>query len=215
LNKEGIGTLIALLVVAVVLTALAVWIPKLYSVLYAAVAWLLVVFTVYFFRDPEREVPQGEGIVVAPADGKIIEISETFEREFLQSTAHKVSIFLSIFDVHVNRIPVDGQVAYFRYRRGAFHAAFRPSASIENEQAVIGIETKHGKVLFKQIAGIIARRIVCNVREGYRVKRGERFGMIKFGSRVDLFLPRDAQLQVQLHQKVKAGTTIIGVMAHD
>lgn len=215
MNKEGIGTLIALLVVAVVLTALAVWIPKLYSVLYAAVAWLLVVFTVYFFRDPEREVPQGEGIVVAPADGKIIEISETFEREFLQSTAHKVSIFLSIFDVHVNRIPVDGQVAYFRYRRGAFHAAFRPSASIENEQAVIGIETKHGKVLFKQIAGIIARRIVCNVREGYRVKRGERFGMIKFGSRVDLFLPRDAQLQVQLHQKVKAGTTIIGVMAHD
>ncbi len=215
MNKEGIGTLIALLVVAVVLTALAVWIPKLYSVLYAAVAWLLVVFTVYFFRDPEREVPQAEGIVVAPADGKIIEISETFEREFLQSTAHKVSIFLSIFDVHVNRIPVDGQVAYFRYRRGAFHAAFRPSASIENEQAVIGIETKHGKVLFKQIAGIIARRIVCNVREGYRVKRGERFGMIKFGSRVDLFLPRDAQLQVQLHQKVKAGTTIIGVMAHD
>jgi phosphatidylserine decarboxylase len=215
LNKEGIGTLIALLVVAVVLTALAVLMPKLYAVLYAGIAWVLVGFTVYFFRDPEREIPEGEGVVVAPADGKIIEISETFEREFLKSSAYKVSIFLSVFDVHVNRIPVSGRISYFRYRRGAFHAAFRETASFENEQSVIGIETEGGKVLVKQIAGIIARRIVCNVREGYEVRRGERFGMIKFGSRVDLFLPKDTRLQVELHQKVKAGTTIIGVMAHD
>jgi len=178
----------------------------------AAVAWLLVVFVLYFFRAPERAIPADEKAIVSPADGRVIEVREVTEQEFLQGTAIQVSIFLSLFDVHVNRIPMSGRVTYYRYEPGRFHVASKPRASVENEHTAIGIESPSARLLFKQVAGILARRIVCSVREGQEVRRGQRFGMIKFGSRVDVFLPPSVTLGVRVGQKVKGGETIIGAL---
>lgn len=122
-----------------------------------------------------------------------------------------MSVFMSIFAVHVNRLPVSGQVKYVKYNSGKFLPAFKDKASLENEQTELGIENDHGRIILKQIAGIFARRIVCKVKPGDSVKAGERFGMIKFGSRVDLFLPENVEIKVKLNQKVKAGETVIGV----
>jgi phosphatidylserine decarboxylase len=145
----------------------------------------------------------------------VIGIDEIDETEFMQERTRRVSIFLSVFNVHVNRVPCEGEVKYFRYKSGRFLVASQPNASVENEQSVIGLETLHGKILFKQIAGILARRIVCDLREGHRVQRGERFGMIKFGSRMEVFLPLDAEVKVRLREKVKAGESIIGEFKHE
>lgn len=166
--------------------------------------------TVFFFRDPERVIPNGKGEVVSPADGTVIGIDEVEEPLFLQGRARRVSIFLSIFNVHVNRVPVEGTVKLVQYHRGRFHVASQPQASSENEQSVIGVESPWGRVLFKQIAGLIARRIVYNVREGMVVRRGERFGIIKFGSRMEVYLPLDTEIKVRLNDKVRAGESIIG-----
>jgi len=177
--------------------------------------WTATAMCAFFCRDPERQPPTGEGEVVAPADGRVIGIDEVDEPEFLHSRAWRISIFLSIFDVHVNRVPVDGVVRLFRYQRGRFHIASQPEASVENEQAIVGVESSLGrKILFKQIAGVLARRIICDLREGYRVRRGERFGIIKFGSRMEVFLPLDAEIRVRLREKVRAGESIIGIIKH-
>jgi phosphatidylserine decarboxylase len=172
-------------------------------------------FTAYFFRDPERTIPNVPDAVLSPADGKVIEIQNEFEKEYVKAPTTRISIFLSVFDVHINRIPMDGTIRYFRYHKGSFVKAYKREASSVNEQTVIGIENRKTKILFKQIAGILARRIVCHVREGGIVKRGERFGMIKFGSRVDIFLPKEFEIKVKLNQKVKGGLSIIGVMIND
>ncbi len=182
---------------------------------FSVVFWLLTAFTIFFFRDPERETPAGFGLVVAPADGTVIGIDEVEEPEFVKAQTRRVTIFLSPFNVHVNRVPYDGEVKFFRYQRGRFLVASLPAASTENEQSIIGLETSEGKILFKQIAGILARRIVCEIREGHRVRRGERFGMIKFGSRMEVFLPRSMEIKVRLREKVKAGESIIGEFKHD
>ena len=181
----------------------------------SVVLWLLTAFTIFFFRDPERNIPAGFGLVVAPADGTVIGIDEVEEPEFVKAPARRVTIFLSPFNVHVNRAPYDGEVKLFRYQPGRFLVASLPAASTENEQSIIGLETVEGKILFKQIAGILARRIVCEIREGHRVRRGERFGMIKFGSRMEVFLPRSMEIKVRLREKVKAGESIIGEFKHD
>ncbi|HDP98109.1 MAG TPA: phosphatidylserine decarboxylase family protein [bacterium] len=139
-----------------------------------------------------------------------MKIEEVEEEIFFKQKVRLISIFMSVLDVHVNRMPIDGRVTYFNYQRGKFHRAFKDDASYENEQTVIGIENPRTRLLFKQIAGIIARRIVCPVREGWKVQKGERFGMIKFGSRVDIFLPNNVNLLVKLNEHVKAGETIIG-----
>jgi len=210
LAKEGIPVILALGLFSILITVGAVLNQGIVFKAMAVICWLLVLFAIYFFRDPERKTPIEENIIVSPADGTVILIEELQENEFFKSSIQKVSIFMSVFDVHVNRIPIDGCVAYFNYQKGKFLPAYKDDACYENEQTIILIENENIKILFKQIAGIIARRIVCHLREGRKVKQGERFGMIKFGSRVDMFLPSKVMLDIKLEQKVTAGKTIIG-----
>ncbi len=172
----------------------------------AAVLILLGAFVLYFFRDPERAIPSDPDAVVSPADGRVVEIVD----EMLDSKpGRRVSIFLSVWDVHVNRAPVAGEIRRIEYRPGRFYAALRSRASAENEQNVIRLATPRGEMVFKQIAGWIARRVLCWKGEGERVTLGERVGMIRFGSRVDVWLPADAELLVRRGQKVAGGSSIL------
>ncbi|HEY4715880.1 MAG TPA: phosphatidylserine decarboxylase family protein [bacterium] len=168
-------------------------------------------FSVWFFRDPERGIPFDPNTIIAPADGKIIKVEQVSEDPYFRREMKKVSIFMSVFNVHVNRIPCDGVVDEVRYRPGKFVVASLDKASDDNEQNAVIIKRQNGeKVAFVQIAGLIARRIVCRLKKGDNVKRGQRFGMIRFGSRVDLFLPPYAQLTVTVGDKVNAGSSILG-----
>jgi len=173
---------------------------------------LLFIFTLNFFRDPERITPQGERLVISPADGTVIKIEPAVEDKFIKGEATMVCIFMSPVNVHVNRNPISGTVGYYEYIKGEFFAAFEDKASLKNEQTHIGIENSHGRVFFKQIAGFIARRIVANISVGDTVQTGKRFGMIKFGSRVDIYVPKGAEVKVALNQKTVAGETIIAEM---
>jgi len=174
---------------------------------------LLTVFIISFFRDPERSIPEGENAILSPADGKIIRIEPCVEEKFLKGPAIKVSVFMSVFNVHVNRIPLSGRIAELAYRPGKFVSANLDKASAANEQNALLLETAGGtKLLFVQIAGLIARRIVCRVKRGDSVERGRRFGMIRFGSRVDVYLPPDVQIQARLGQKACGGQTILGYL---
>lgn len=166
-------------------------------------------FTLNFFRDPDRTTPSGENLVVSPADGKIIVIKEVNEPEFIHAKATQISIFMSPLNVHVNRNPASGTVRHVRYVPGEFFAAFEDKASEKNEQTVVGIESRKGKILFKQIAGFVARRIVCTLQPGDEVKAGARFGMIKFGSRVDVFVPKSATVKVNIGDAAVAGETVL------
>ncbi len=169
----------------------------------------LSLFFAYFFRDPERKVPSGNDLILSPADGKIVVVEPANEPLFLKSKAQKISIFLSPLDVHINRIPSSGKVDFLSYLPGKFLAAYKEKASTDNEQTAIGISTSHGKILFKQIAGVLARRIVCRLKLGQDVRAGEKFGMIRFGSRVDIFLPEGLEPKVQKGDKVTGGETIL------
>jgi len=181
------------------------------SVLIAS-AILLFIFTLNFFQDPERVTPSGENLVISPADGTVIKIEDVVEEKYLKGEAKMVSIFMSPVNVHVNRNPITGTVGYFEYVKGEFFAAFEDKASLKNEQTHIGMENGKGKVFFKQIAGFIARRIVANVAVGDSVEAGKRFGMIKFGSRVDIYVPKSAEIRVVINQKTVAGETIVAEM---
>ncbi|NOY78893.1 MAG: phosphatidylserine decarboxylase family protein [Calditrichaeota bacterium] len=208
--RDGIGTLLAILFIAILFTAGLFLNRSLVMKGFVVVVWIFVLFSLYFFRDPERAIPADPDAIVSPADGKVIIIKKVNETVYLKGPATQVSIFMSVFNVHVNRIPMSGTVGYFTYYPGKFLPAYREKASTDNEQTVIGIENDRAKILFKQIAGIIARRVVCHIREGFHVQKGERFGMIKFGSRADIFLPENVDVNVTLNQKVKGGETIIG-----
>ncbi len=208
--KEGIPVVGVFSAMAIAITVGAMKYPSLLFAGFTVIGWIMVAFSIYFFRDPERQVPTEPNIIVAPADGRVILLEQAIEPHFFNSRVHRISIFMSVFDVHVNRIPLDGRVTYLRYSKGKFLPAYQSAAAYENEQTIIGIENERIKLLFKQIAGIIAKRIVCNLRDGWTVTRGQRFGMIKFGSRVDIYLPLDVRLDIELNQKVRAGETIIG-----
>lgn len=170
------------------------------------------VFVVFFFRDPERQVTAIEKAVLTPADGRILEIRDLDDcANPLEEPAIKVSIFMSLFNVHVNRIPVSGKVSSIRYHSGNFFSANLDKASEQNEQNKITLKTGEGrKIIIVQVAGLIARRIVCWVREGEEVQSGQRFGLIRFGSRLDVYLPRDSRILTRTHHKVRAGKTILG-----
>ena len=179
----------------------------------AIILGIITIFVIWFFRNPERAVPKGRGLIVAPADGKIIEIKEVEERRYLKEKCLKVSIFMNIFDVHVNRAPYPGTVTGVFYNKGKFMAADKEMASLANEHNAVLLSTPEGKkILFIQIAGLIARRIVCWVKRGDEVERGQRFGLIRFGSRVDIYLPLGVKLRVFVGNKTKAGVTILGVI---
>lgn len=180
-----------------------------------AVILILFILVVYFFRDPERNIPGGDNVIVSPADGKIILIEEVDDTEYLKTRVKKVSIFMSVFNVHINRIPISGTVEYLKYNKGKFLPAFSEKSSTQNENYAIGIAAGQNKILFRQIAGILAQRIVNNLEINQTVKTGERFGMIRFGSRVDILLPLSTTLSVTLHQKVTGGETIIGVIENE
>lgn len=168
-------------------------------------------FSVWFFRDPEREIPLNSKAIVSPADGTVIKIENVMDNNYLKGESKKISIFMSIFNVHVNRIPYDGVVEDIRYNPGKFFVASRDKASDVNEQNAVVINSDgNGKIAFVQIAGFVARRIVCNLKKGDTVSRGARFGMIRFGSRLDVYLPLNVQVCVNTGDKVKAGQTIIG-----
>jgi len=163
-------------------------------------------FVFYFFRDPQRAVPSDPSAVVSPADGHVLEIVD----ESLEGVmGHRISIFLAIWDVHVQRAPVSGRIASVVYKPGKFYAAMRSAASVENEQNIITVETPAGGLVFKQIAGAIARRVICWKREGEMISSGERIGLIRFGSRVDVWLPMEAEVAVRLKQKVKGGESLL------
>jgi len=167
-------------------------------------------FTAFFFRDPERAVPRGEHLVVAPADGKVVRLADAPEDNPCGPGATQLSIFLSLFDVHVTRAPVAGRVAGVEYHPGEFLPAFDHEASQRNEHNAVTLEGDVGRVVFKQIAGLIARRIVFSKRVGDVVRRGERVGMIKFGSRVDVFLPKGFRSRVAVGDRVHGGSSVLG-----
>jgi phosphatidylserine decarboxylase len=170
----------------------------------------LTVLVINFFRDPERVIPQVPQAVLAPADGKIIFVGPTFEDRFLSKETLKISIFMSIFNVHVNRIPLSGEVESIHYEKGTFFAASLDKASLDNEHNAVVLRTPEGeKIVFVQIAGLIARRIDCWLQPGDLVQQGVRFGMIRFGSRLDVFVPTNSQPAVSKGQHVKAGESII------
>ena len=170
--------------------------------------WLpLAVWVVAFFRDPERPGPRGDDLVIAPADGKVVSVVDVDEPAFFGERATRISIFMNVFDCHVNRYPTDGRVAYRHYAPGRFLNAADEKASQENEQSSVGLTTAHGKVLVRQIAGLIARRIVTDHAVGAEVHQGDRLGMIRFGSRVDLFLPRGTRVLVREGDKTRVGVT--------
>jgi phosphatidylserine decarboxylase len=178
-------------------------------------SWVLLVltlFVLFFFRDPERAVPQGADIVVSPADGRVIVIKDIYEPDYLKQDVKQISIFLSVFNVHVNRAPYGGSVEIVKYNPGKFHVASVDKASLDNEQTAMVIANGKRKILVKQIAGLIARRIVCYARPGDAIKTGERYGLIRFGSRVDLFLPKETELRVKVGDRIKGARDIIGVL---
>ncbi len=175
--------------------------------------WIIIVlFSFYFFRNPKRNAPNEKGLIVSPADGIVVDISEAEERFFLKEKVLRVSVFMSLFDVHVNRSPVEGEVVDTHYNKGKFYPANREKSSLLNEQNGVFIKTKSGKrLVVVQIAGIIARRIACYAKKGNIFRKGEIFGLIMFGSRLDVYTPCSMKLNVKLGERVKAGETVIGV----
>ena len=170
---------------------------------------LLAIFFLWFFRDPERRIPQATGLIVSPADGLVTE-AEWVETNV--GSRLRVSVFLSVFDVHVNRVPISGIVKVVDYRKGGFMNAMKPESVLTNEQTMITIEGEGCEVSFKQISGLLARRIVCNLKVGDKVERGQRMGMIKFGSRCDILMPADTDLHVKVGTRVSGGKTVLAAM---
>jgi phosphatidylserine decarboxylase len=204
LAPEGYPFILGFAALAIIVALFAPWA--------AVVPLILALFMVYFFRDPERKIPTGGDVFVSPADGKIILIQKVHEEKFLKGDSMEVSIFMSPLNVHVNRTPCDGTVESVVHTPGKFFSAFKHEASMQNENIAMVLGTKYGRVLVRQVSGFLARRAVCRVKPRDVLKRGERYGVIKFSSRVDLYLPKDARIRVKLGDMVKAGETVIGEM---
>ena len=209
-TKYGYGTMGVVFFVVFILIVLSIFLSSNYvRIPLILLAIFLTVFTLNFFRDPERKVPEKSNIVVSPADGRVLFVKEVIDEKFLNSKARMVSIFMSPLNVHVNRIPISGKVDYVKYIQGEYIAAFEDKASERNERNEIGITSAAGKVFFTQIAGFVARRIVSDLKVGDSVSIGNRFGMIKFGSRVDIIVPEQWQVKVKKDDNVTAGETIL------
>jgi phosphatidylserine decarboxylase len=215
ISKYGYDVVIVVGVICVVGSALS-WYFVEWRVLKFGLIGILILglaFTVNFFRDPDRVTPSDGNFVISPADGKVVLIKEIHEDEYLKSNATQVSIFMSPLDVHVNRYPMSGRVGYFKHIPGDYLVAYEEKSSLRNERTHIGIENGTAKVLFKQIAGYVARRIVADVEVGDTAIVGTRFGMIKFGSRVDVIVPKSMLVNVKVGDKTLAGETVIAVVS--
>jgi phosphatidylserine decarboxylase len=209
--RDGWTFIIIGLVLTILLALGAVRWSSLTLLILAAVFGVFSLFTAFFFRNPPRTVPTDPSVLVSPADGRVVAIVSLDDHPHIGGKATRVSIFLSVLDVHVNRVPAAGVIDYVRYTPGQFMAAFHDSASDMNERTEIGMTTAAGhRIAYSQIAGVIARRIVCNLETGQTVTKGERFGMIRFGSRTDLIVPGNWEIAVSLGNHVKGGETVIG-----
>lgn len=206
---EGRWFIIGAWVIAAALIVVAARTGDVRCWLAAAIWTILSIWVIAFFRDPERSWTRGETLIVAPADGKVVSVREIDEPAFFGERTMRVSIFMNVLDCHVNRYPVDGTVTYRHYNAGAFGHAGAEKASLSNEQASVGLDTRHGRMLIRQIAGLVARRIVTDHGVGTTVQQGERMGMIRFGSRVDLFLPVRTRVLVAPGDTTRVGVTVV------
>jgi phosphatidylserine decarboxylase len=213
IHREGYTILfVSLLILFALNWALSFFFPTavLFQQIILGVSGLFYLVILQFFRNPIFTVEINDNHIIAPADGKVVVIEETDEPEFFKDRRKQISIFMSPFNVHVNRMPVGGLVKYFKYHQGKYLVAWHPKSSTENERTTVVSEMKNGKqVLFRQIAGALAKRIMCYVKEGQTLDQGAEFGFIKFGSRVDIFLPLDAQVLVNPGDKTTGGKTVI------
>ena len=207
---DGLKVIGVSFLILILFSVITYFFPVLSLKIITAVIAFICLFNFYFFRDPDRTIPEGTDKILSPADGTVVLIEEVDEPYYFKAKVKRVSIFLSVFNVHVNRIPISGTVEFLKYIKGKFLVAFADKASEENEQSIIGIKHEKGKILFKQIAGIIARRIVYHLEEGDSVTAGDRFGLIRYGSRVDMFFPENVDLNISLKDKVYGGETVIG-----
>jgi len=211
LAKYSVGEIAVMLVITGVMGYALFQITPVLVILPA----IIFLFTLYFFRDPFRKIPDGANLILSPADGTVIEITDVNEDTFIKGPSIKVAIFLSVFNVHINRAPCDGKVTLLDYRKGQFLVASEPEASRQNERNSIGLTADHSlKILVRQIAGIIAQRIVCGVEMNQSVKKGQRIGMIKFGSRTEVYIPKNKleRIEVKVNDKVKGAETVLGVI---
>ena len=214
IHREGFATLIISVIVLVGLSMIInafiamLWLKY---VLYVAL-WVIFALVVYFFRNPLRVTTASDREVIAPCDGKVVVIEEVVEHEFLQKPCRQISIFMSPLNVHVNRNPINGIVEYTQYHAGKYLVAWHPKSSEENERTTIVINNGNHRVLFRQIAGALARRIVYYLRDGQQVNAGEEMGFIKFGSRMDVFVPLEAEIKVDIAQKTKGGQTLLAIL---
>jgi len=218
IHREGyLPLLITLAIIAVVIFSIHYFWPsaKLAHYITYGVCAIIFLLILQFFRNPVRQTPQGENLVIAPADGKVVVMEKVFEKEYFKDERIQVSIFMSPLNVHVNRNPISGKVDYFKYHPGKYLMAWLPKSSELNEHTSIVVGNEHDSIMVKQIAGAVARRIRWYVKEGDEVKRGKEFGFIKFGSRVDVFLPLDAEINVKLNQEVVGGETILAKFKSD
>lgn len=209
--KEGYFTIFIVLFLTVLAGYFAFSTPTLFEQIAFGLMAGLSLFMLYFFRDPERNPPKGEDLLLSPADGKVVLIRDTREDEYLHQDVKQISIFLSLLNVHVNRVPVKGTIEYVKYYAGKYLMAWEDHASEENERAHFGVHHPGGtKLFFKQITGFMARRIVYHLKEGDKVDAGDRFGIMKFGSRMDILVPSNVEVYVKDGDKTVAGETIIG-----
>jgi len=211
-HKEGYPSLIIVLIIDVILVLIAHQL-KTYPIIYYGL-WLVAIFLLIiilqFFRNPQRKWTRDPNAIIAPADGKVVVIEKTYETEYLRTECWQISIFMSPINVHVNRYPIDGKVIYYKYHPGKKLVAWHPKSSTENERTSVVIEHSNGqKILVRQIAGLLARRIVCYAKENAQAIQSEEMGFIKFGSRVDVFIPLHSEINVQMNQVVKGGISII------
>ncbi len=216
-SKYGTDNLIILVISSCAIIILAVWLSRPWiSITLCTIGCTLLLLSLWFFRDPERvlnaEAGQSDAVIVAPADGKVVQISSVEEKEYIHGPATQISIFLSPLNVHVNRYPASGTIGYVHYYPGEYLVAWHPKSSELNERSVFGLQTSKGKIVFKQITGYLARRIVFDTKENDTVKAGDRFGMMKFGSRMDIIVPPGTQISVREGDVVKAAESVIARM---
>ncbi|MDR1056907.1 MAG: phosphatidylserine decarboxylase family protein [Prevotellaceae bacterium] len=212
IHKEGTLFIIFSLILLLAIAEITIWYTTLYMLLLTAGALFLFGFIVRFFRYPKRPLKKNPGAVLAPADGKVVIIEEVEESEYFKDKRLQVSIFMSPNNVHINWMPVSGTIEYFKYHKGKYLVAWHPKSSVKNERSSIVVNTGKTKILLRQIAGYVARRIVWYVKEGDKKEQNEQFGFIKFGSRIDLFLPADTEVEVELGQKVVGTETVIAYL---
>ncbi len=214
IDKDSIGTiLVAWAVSALILFLVWKFIPHRWlNLVFTVILVAFMLFITYFLRVPTRTAPEGEGLVTSVADGKVAIVEKVFEKEFLNRECIQVSVYMNFFDVHCNFYPAIGEVSYYKYHPGRYLLAFHPKSPELAEHAPTFIATPGGPVLFKQIAGTFARRIVCHAKVGNTVSRGDQCGVIKFGSRIDMFLPLDADIKVKVGDKVRAVESVLAVL---